>query len=363
MIRRYFLKNALLAAAFAGADPVWSQGVLMPDERPKNKLPRWRGFNLLEKFTPRNQKPFQLWHFAFMEEHGFNFARLPLSYRCWMRQEDWRGRSEPVISRPEAIDDIDAAIEMGRKHGIHINLNLHRIQGYCVNPPQEPLDLWTNDEALAAAAWQWAFFAKRYKGISNKKLSFDLINEPAGVGEEAYVRVIDRLTAAIRAEDPRRLIVADGLQYGTLPVFGLQGRRLGQSTRGYNPMQVSHHRASWVANGAMTDLPEWPMTIGETQWDKDKLRRDFIEPWRRLQQAGVGIHVGEWGCYRYTPHAVALRWMEDCLALWQEAGWGWSLWNLAGDFGVLNSNRTDVAYESYQTQQLDRKMLELLKKY
>lgn len=55
-----------------------------------------------------------------------------------------------------------------------------------------------------------------------------------------------------------------------------------------------------------------------------------------------------------------LRWMKDCLANWKRAGLGWALWNLRGDFGCLDSNRSDVQYEDYQGHKLDRKMLELL---
>jgi aryl-phospho-beta-D-glucosidase BglC (GH1 family) len=73
--------------------------------------------------------------------------------------------------------------------------------------------------------------------------------------------------------------------------------------------------------------------------------------------------VGEFGAYNRTPHPVVLRWMEDCLAEWDKAGWGWALWNFRGSFGILDSGRTDVAYESYQGHLLDRKMLELLQRH
>jgi len=36
------------------------------------------------------------------------------------------------------------------------------------------------------------------------------------------------------------------------------------------------------------------------------------------------------------------------------------MWNLRGPFGVIDSGRSDAAYENYQGNRLDRKMLELL---
>jgi endoglucanase len=365
MQRRDFVQTAGLAALGALALPACQATKAVAGPSPR-QLPRWRGFNLLEKFIAEVEdwnKPYREQDFAWMAEWGFDFARLPMSYRCWMTTEQWFGQVGPQPPNEAKMKEIDQAVAWGKAYKIHVNLNLHRIQGYCVNPPAEPVSLWTDERALAAAVWQWQYLARRYRGIPNTELSFDLINEPANVDETSYVRVIKAIVEGIRQVDPQRLIVADGLHYGTQPVFGLKDLNLGQSTRGYNPMQVSHYQANWVVGSQNWPAPTWPLANPDGPWDKEKLRRDFIAPWQKLAREGVGVHVGEWGCYRFTPHATALRWMEDCLSLWQEAGWGWSLWNLRGDFGILSSQRADVAYENFKGEKLDRPMLELLKRY
>ena len=96
---------------------------------------------------------------------------------------------------------------------------------------------------------------------------------------------------------------------------------------------------------------------------RETLRKRMIEPWQKLAAQGVGVHVGEWGVFHQTPHAVALAWMRDCLANWQAAGWGWALWNFRGHFGILDSNRQDVQYEEFNGHKLDRRMLELLREF
>ena len=48
--------------------------------------------------------------------------------------------------------------------------------------------------------------------------------------------------------------------------------------------------------------------------------------------------------------------------LWGD-GWGWALWNFRGGFGVLDSQRSDVTYETWEGHPLDRAMLELLQKH
>ena len=63
------------------------------------------------------------------------------------------------------------------------------------------------------------------------------------------------------------------------------------------------------------------------------------------------------------PHNIALAWMEDLLDILTQYNIGYALWNFRGPFGILDSQRNDVAYEDYREHLLDRKMLELLKRY
>jgi hypothetical protein len=487
MIRRALLLLLILAAplgAQAGAEQ------------------RRRGFNLLEMFRKEEAKPFREDDFKMIAEWGFNFVRLPMDYRIWIRDGDWRKIDE------DALKNVDAAVEYGRKHGVHVSLNFHRGPGYCVNPPKEAKDLWTDADAREVFALHWAVFARRYKGIPNERLSFDLLNEPAGVEAAAYVAAMTPAVEAIRREDPGRRILAEGLKWGNAPVPELLPLRVDFSTRGYAPMGISHYGASWIPDASKMPLPTWPLRqgfgnhlygegqaelhgplvfkdtfaadtpfairvqtvsqktrlvvragdkilldklfepgAGEGEWkkavwveqykvwqnvydrdytatipagsrevrlearegdwltfsrirlgaldlvpgdldwgrkpgtftigpdgrldlsaapilcDRATLQKEQILPWKPLEAKGASVHVGEWGAFNRTPHPVALAWMEDCLRNWKDAGWGWALWELRGGFGVLDSNRADVAYEEFRGHKLDRKMLELLRSY
>ena len=373
MDRRAFVGGVVAAAAARAAR---GQATASTKDLSATQIPRWRGFNLQGRFAqpgqPAASEVFGEFDFVTMAEWGFDFARLPLSYWAWGSREDWTSiREEPLTA-------IDRAIELGRKHGIHVNLNFHRIPGYCINGrEQEPADLFTGRSAeraraLDAAVFHWKTFARRYKGIPNRELSFDLLNEPPkmrsyeGLLEERYVEIVRALVAGIREVDPERLIFADGMDIGQAPVLGIADLGLVQSTRGYLPKAVSHYTATWVPRDEFESLalPTWPLTGDNgTVWNKEKLRKELIERYRPLVEKGVKVHVGEWGVHNKTPHSVALAWMEDCLSLWKEAGWGFALWNLSGSFGVLDSGRSDVAYEDFKGHKLDRAMIELLRRY
>jgi endoglucanase len=357
MNRREFLQTAGALAVAATAASTFPLRAGEKSTVTARHLPRWRGFNLLQKFVKRKggNPPFPESDFALVAEWGFDFTRLPLSYLCWTDPSDW------LKLREEELKHLDDAVAFGGKHGVHVNLNLHRAPGYCVNPPREPLDLWKDEPALAACAFHWAHLAKRYQGIPNARLSFDLLNEPGDIPEEAYVRVVKRLVESIRAEDPQRLIIADGLKWGREPVCALASLGIAQSTRGYEPMQISHYQASWIRGSDKWPEPMWPLKLGENRVvNRETLAKERIQPWKQLEQEGVGVHVGEWGAFSHTPHQVVLGWMRDCLALWKNAGWGWALWELRGGFGVLDSQRADVEYENFRGHKLDRQMLDLL---
>jgi aryl-phospho-beta-D-glucosidase BglC (GH1 family) len=505
MNRRDLLKLGLTSLAAGGLTPPCSYAQARPLQEPRyDKLPQWRGFNLLEKFNARNDR-FRESDFQWIRDFGFNFVRLPMDYRAWIIDRDWKRINEKVL------EDIDEAVKFGEKYGIHVHMNFHRAPGYTVARPAEEKSVWTDPEALEVCLQHWTTFAKRYKGIPNSRVSFNLFNEPDGVGPilPQCVAAHKAIIKAIREHDPDRLIVCDGYEWGTKPFRDLADQKVAQATRGYAPSEISHYKASWV-NSADFPYPTWPTVMGngllcqpnkggmeekfkqpmlidgpfasttkltmlvgtvssntnlvvkadgkeifrhdfkpgpgtgewkqvvhKPEWnayqniydknyeatipagtkqvsigaegadwltlkeisldsskgksmvnlsagwnqepskfrydgtsliggvtrDRNWLKRTMIEPWAEAQKLGIGVMVGEFGAHQFTPHDVTLRWIEDMLTNWKEAGWGWAMWNFRGSFGIIDSGRSDVAYEDFNGHKLDRKMLTLLQKY
>ncbi|MBM3288522.1 MAG: glycoside hydrolase family 5 protein, partial [Candidatus Hydrogenedentes bacterium] len=213
----------------------------------------------------------------------------------------------------------------------------------------------------AAFAHHWRTFAKRYKGMPNARVSFNLVNEPDLIAEDKCVPALLRAIEAVRAEDEHRLIIADGRQWARVPIPSLVPHGVAQSTRGYEPMRISHYKAGWIQGADQWSEPTWPLEAESGTWDRERLRKVYVDPWKKIEAQGVGVHVGEWGAFNQTPHAVALAWMRDYLELWKEAGWGWAMWNLRGSMGIVDSQRADVQYENFDGHQLDQAMLDLLR--
>lgn len=80
------------------------------------------------------------------------------------------------------------------------------------------------------------------------------------------------------------------------------------------------------------------------------------------KQYNIPFMVQEFGVHNQTPHKVTVGFLTDLSAFFRANNLGWALWNLTGSFGIMNSDRTDCKYESYQGYKLDRELLDALTK-
>jgi len=330
--------------------------------RPKE---RWCGFNLVGMFSHGAWKKgskdipgrFPEDHFQWMREWGFNFARLPLDYRFLVEKGDWMKPAESGLAK------LDEAIRFGRRHGVHVQINLHRAPGYCCNKPEEPKSLFRDPEPLAAFTNLWSVLARRYHGIPNEELSFDLVNEPApisfyGITPSNYAVVAKAAFAAIRAADPDRFTMSDGWRWGMEPVMELHpfDAASGEAIHCYDPHAITHYR---VFKETEEPCPPWPPAgwTNGVEW----LEENFVKPWKPAIGDGTFLFAGELGCYQGTvPHATYLAWLEDILTVCDRHGWGWAMWNLDGGFGILDTPRKDCAFEDFHGHKLDRAALDIL---
>ncbi|MDP4222348.1 MAG: cellulase family glycosylhydrolase [Bacteroidota bacterium] len=379
--RRIFLKNSAIAAAgmaLTGTKPISSPAPI------KNKLPRWKGFNLLDLFSPvppRNQNSYRTTEddLKWMADWGFDFVRIPMAYPRYLSFDRTMDiKKDQVCSfDPKVLEEVDQLISLANKYKIHVSLNLHRGPGYCINAGfHEPFNLWKDKEAQDAFNTHWAMWAERYKNISPDKLSFDLLNEPAYIEDmndqyakkgpvpgDIYRKVAEGASKVIRAANPDRLIIADGNGGGNSVIPELADLGIAQSCRGYYPGLVSHYQASWVwKDPSKAPTPVWPGIIDGKYYGREQLE-EFYKPWIELKDKGIGVHCGECGCYSKTPYKVFLAWFEDVINILTSNGIGYALWNFRGDFGIMDSGRTDIKYTDWHGHKLDSGLLNLLKKY
>src|SRR5690606_10385582 len=132
----------------------------------------------------------------------------------------------------------------------------------------------------------------RYKNFSPKKISFDLVNEPAmredmndqlarntTVPGDVYRKVAKAAFDAIRKENKNALVIADGNDVGNSVIHEIKDLDIAQSCRGYFPHAISHYKAPW-ANKDPENLPvpKWPGQVGNQYLSREMLE-DYYKPW------------------------------------------------------------------------------------
>jgi endoglucanase len=351
-------------------------------------------------FTTKSDGNWREDDFRWIADWGFDFVRLPMCYLLWTEGDD------AFAIRESGLEKVDRAVRLGQQHGLHVCLNFHRGPGYSVNRErEEPFDLWKDQAALDAFCFHWETLARRYRGISYHQISFNLLNEPAteaatGMTRADHERVMRAAVAAIRAIDPDRLIILDGISWGnepcpeladlaagnegspsgpgdaigSAPLLGEQASErsfaslrmtkggVAQSCRAYLPMGISHYKANWVRSEDWPE-PTWPGARHHDEpWDRARLEQHY-QRWADLAARGIGVHCGEGGAFNQTPHAAFLAWFRDVLEILTAQGIGYALWNFRGAFGLLDSGRPDVAYDDWHGHKLDRQLLALLQEF
>ena len=161
---RFFVAAALSLSRLAAFPSAEDFGGAAADWKPSFTA---HGFNLQGMRRAGPNVGFREEYFKWMKEWGFNFVRMPLDYRCWVK--DMKSENRDIIDEA-GLKPLDEGIAFARKYGIVAMICLHRIPGeYCV--PQvdpEPGNIYTDPDCLKSAVMHWTMLARRYKDISSR---------------------------------------------------------------------------------------------------------------------------------------------------------------------------------------------------
>ena len=237
----------------------------LPDCSCQHLPPEWRGMHYaklayvstgcLGQYDNRNVLEEEIRQIA---ETGFNYLGIVLSPSYYQGPY-----FESGYFNETRLKDLDQLIAWCLKYDLHAELRFSDVGGLNAHDFNQP-DTWDyrdqamrtqNAEVRQTFADTWGFFARRYQGISNRDLSFNLLVEPSPSTDENYITFLRPAVEAIRASTPDRCIIID------LHDPGLQGK--GYETLG---AALSCHqyepRAFCVYNMSVQESPSpsqiWP---------------------------------------------------------------------------------------------------------
>ncbi|MBS0224612.1 MAG: glycoside hydrolase family 5 protein [Proteobacteria bacterium] len=227
----------------------------------------------------------------FIKSAGFNMVRIPLHWNLFMKEdgsidgEGWRL--------------LDRAIGWAREAGLYVILDLHAAPGGQTginhdDGPGYPLMFYVpRDRDLTVRLWR--AIAERYAGDPTI-LGYDLLNEPiAPYHDTATLNprlepFYKRLTSAIRAVDPDRIVFLAGGQWSSsFDMFGPPFARNLAYT--FHSFWASTKRDSIQRHLNFANRYDVPLFLGET----GELTDQWNEAFRKLQEA----HDIGWSFWTY----------------------------------------------------------------
>lgn len=285
----------------------------------------------------------------YLKKLGVNVIRLPFNYRHF--EDD----ANPFVYKKDGFRYMDKTVELCKKYGIYLILDLHGAQGYqnqdwhCDNYERKT---YLYDDAVyqKRVVQLWKYIADYYKD-EEIIAAYDLLNEPVARGAE-QVAVLDQLyvdiVQAIREVDKQHMIV-------------VRGNYWGQDFEGFrkpfddNVMYACHYYTEAGLQQTFYPTKEGGPANKKTVKAELSVRDEFI------RENNVPCWVSEFGLLDDNPiyHESKLNTLRDQLSIFNEAGHNWTVWSYkdVGNMGLVRPKK-ETAWAK-----LTKETIRLKKKY
>ena len=307
---------------------------------------------------------------------GFDHIRLPVDYPVLESDES------PGVYREDGFQYVDACLEWCQANGLGLILDLHHAPGYSftntLKPETQHLNVLFNQETAQQRFIDlWQAIAQRYKSAATPVI-FELLNEIVLPESGPWNSLAYKTIAALRAIDPKSLIMIGGNNYNAASELGnirlVDDPNICYTFHFYEPLLFTHQKAPWTQvaveydqdltyPGVFTGLkefiqraPRWKDAHG---WQADRpINRDLLVEFLQpaidfVQRTGRDLYCGEFGVIEYVDPASRRNWHADLLTILREYGIGRAVWSYKQmDFGLVDA----------QGKVVDPTLLEILRK-
>lgn len=277
--------------------------------------------------------------FAAVSKWGIDHVRIPFDYNIIER-----GCGEFI---EEGFAYIDFAVEMCRKYGLNLLLDLHKTAGFSFDYYGEDENGFFDSEKYQERFMLlWEEIARRY-GNSPKTIAFELLNE---VTDQSYIdtwnAVIRRCIPRIRKFAPDTLIfvgsyhnnAADTVQFLDAPYDS----NIVYNMHCYEPLKFTHQGAYWT-----TDIvPEERMAFEDSGCTAEYFEQLFSTAIAKADENGADLYCGEYGVIDVVPAEDTIKWYRTINSVYEKHGIGRAAWSYKKmDFGLTDERLDGVRDE------------------
>lgn len=288
---------------------------------------------------------------------GLDHIRLPVD-----EEQMW---THDMHRQNEAFDLLNAALDWCDSAGLKVIIDLHILRSHHFLNDDPPL--FTDVHEAQKFGWMWSDLSDALSCRNESKVAYELMNEPVARNDSDWNRVLRYPLAAIREREPSRVVIIGSNKWCQCQTFQAlevpNDPNLILSFHFYNPMLVTHYRASWVPKVAQYEGPvHYPgKPISDSDWEKlnPTIRRDLQHDNRLYDRSqmekdislavvvakkhDLPLHCGEFGAVKYAPDAIRVAWYQDLLDVFSSFNIAWTNWDYKGGFGLIDSHNRETA--------------------
>jgi endoglucanase len=283
-----------------------------------------------------------------IRDAGFDHIRLPFD-----EEQMWNEHGKP---EHEAFDLMDSALDWCGESGLKVILDFHILRSHFFNDANTP-KLFTDPQEQSRFRDLWLEVSARMRRRSSELVAYEILNEAVAPDPSLWNQAAIPVFKALRQAEPDRTIVLGSNRFNSVETFEAldvpDDKLLILTFHFYNPMFLTHFKASWWRGGVYDGRVQYPgRPIPDQDWNgqSEDFRKEFErenrpfgpdrieelleQPLAVSKRTGRPLYCGEFGCYNKSPLVPCLGWYEDILEAFREHEIAWANWDYKGGFGL-----------------------------
>jgi endoglucanase len=298
---------------------------------------------------------------ALIKSMGFDHVRFPIEPAPLLAETP-----DPSVLNTTYLQYVDSALDMILATGLAVVIDIH---------PSDEFKLRMNrdERAIEAFAKFWRAFATHLSKRDPEFVFLEVINEPMVEDGYRWSGIQGKLIAAIRAGAPNHTIIAGGHRwsglYEMLFLEPYSDTNVIYNFHFYEPFAFTHQGATWAGpnlpfykNVPYPSSPEAVRLVldtvldepakynllryGEDNWNAGRIDRELGLAAAWAAKHRVYITCNEFGAFRrFAKPADRVAWLRDMRMALEKHGIGWTMWDYAGGFAVVNKTNGQAQQE------------------
>ena len=283
---------------------------------------------------------------------GFDHVRLPIEPAPLLNNTP-----DPSILNTTYLGYIDSALNLILATGLTVIVDIHPSDDF-------KLRMARDERGIEAFSTFWRAFASHLAKRDPESVLLEVINEPMVEDAYRWYGIQGKLIAAIRQGAPNHTIIACGHRWsGLSEMLFLEpyaDPNIIYNFHYYEPFAFTHQGATWAGPNLpfyknvpypsspdavkllLDTIPDDParynlLRYGEDNWNAQRIDRELGAAATWAAKHRVYITCNEFGTFRKVVKAAdRLAWLQDMRTALEKHGIGWTMWDYAGGFAVVN---------------------------